>query len=99
MNNMKHLTPFEWTGETFEERIGEPEAFEAAVGRIATNFSDLEHTLNRLIHGLTKLRPGCPIAAPRFGVLRYKSAPALLVGVGAMIYSDQGAEPRLPHSS
>jgi hypothetical protein len=61
---MKHLTPFEWSRETFEERIGEPEAFEAAVGKIAMNFSDLEHTVGRFVRYLTGLQPGRPTIDP-----------------------------------
>ena len=61
---MKHMYSFEWTGETFEERIGEPEAFEAAVGKIAMNFADLEHTVDHLISPLTRIQPGRMIVAP-----------------------------------
>ena len=59
---MKHLAPFGWTGDTFEDRIGEPVAFEAAVGRIAMNFSDLEHTVDRFIWHLVSLLPRRPAA-------------------------------------
>ena len=36
-------------GETFEERIGAPEKFDAALGRIVTSFSYLEETLSNII--------------------------------------------------
>jgi hypothetical protein len=64
MVKMKYLQSFDWTGETFEERIGEPDPVEAAVGRIAMNFSDLEHTVDRFFHYLAGLQPGRAIISP-----------------------------------
>ena len=58
---MKHLRPFEWSGDTFEERIGEPEAFDAALGRIVMNFSRLDHAVDQFIRSLRGLQRGCPI--------------------------------------
>lgn len=64
MKEMKYLAPFDWTGDTFEDRIGEPEAFDAAVGRIAMNFSDLEHTVDRFVWQLVRLLPRRPATEP-----------------------------------
>jgi len=47
---MKYLMSFEWTDETFEERIGEPNALDAAIGKITMKFSDLEHEIGGLTH-------------------------------------------------
>jgi hypothetical protein len=40
------------SGSTFAERIGDPEEIDAAVGRIAMNFSDLEDVISK---GITRL--------------------------------------------
>lgn len=61
---MKHMNAFEWTGETFEERIGPPDSVEAAVGKISMNFADLEHTTNRLIRDIAQFEPGRPTIDP-----------------------------------
>jgi hypothetical protein len=64
MKNLKYLKAFEWSGETFKDRVGEPDAFEAAVGKIAMNFADLEHTANRLVRDIAQLEPGRPTINP-----------------------------------
>ena len=58
---MKHLRPFEWSGETFEERVGEPEAFDAALGMIAMRFSQLDHMVDQFTRDIVGLQRGRPI--------------------------------------
>ena len=43
----KHFLAFEWTDESFAERIGDPEAADAAVGKIVLNFAELEFELDQ----------------------------------------------------
>ena len=61
MKNLKYLKVFQWSGETFKDRAGEPDAFEAAVGKIAMNFADLEQVADRELRYLEELRLGRPV--------------------------------------
>jgi hypothetical protein len=54
---MTHLADFCRSGYSFEERIGDPDAFSAAIGRIAICFSQLEEQLSRAIHSLLATDP------------------------------------------
>lgn len=46
---MAYLEPFQRSGYSLEERIGDPLPFDAAVGLVALGFSDLEDTLSRAL--------------------------------------------------
>jgi hypothetical protein len=46
---VKFFHGFERTGEGFAERVGGPDEFHDAMGRIALNFSDLENTSSIVI--------------------------------------------------
>ena len=46
---MKHHEDFRVTGETFAERVGPPEEFDAALGRIVLGFSYLEDSVRNVI--------------------------------------------------
>jgi len=52
---MKHYPGFIITHQTFAERIGLPDEFSAAVGRVTLSFSDLESALSDSIEKLLKL--------------------------------------------
>jgi len=41
---VKFFRDFERTGQGFAERVGDPDEFHDAMGRIALNFSDLDNT-------------------------------------------------------
>ena len=55
---MEYYEPFQWSGYTAEERIGEPETFDDALDRITMYFSEIEHLADRSIRYLTSLEPG-----------------------------------------
>jgi len=46
---MKYYEDFRISSDTFEERIGEPEKFDAALGRIVSGFSFLEDTARNVV--------------------------------------------------
>ena len=46
---MKYHSDFEPSGESFAERIGTPDAFDAAIGRIVLGFRFLEDTARNII--------------------------------------------------
>jgi hypothetical protein len=46
---MKHYDDFKLSGESFAERIGEPDEFDAAIGHLALGFSFLEDTAHNVI--------------------------------------------------
>jgi hypothetical protein len=46
---MKHLQDFEFSGETFDEKIGDPTQFDAALGKIVLSFSFLEDSVRNII--------------------------------------------------
>jgi len=48
--NEDYLNP-EFTGDTFEERTGDPDSFSAGIGRIVLNFSELE---TQISNGIVK---------------------------------------------
>jgi hypothetical protein len=52
---MRHYDPFQYSGYSFEERVGPPDPMSAAIGYIAINFTALEDhlaaTLNHLLEG------------------------------------------------
>lgn len=50
---MRHYQEFCISGATFSERIGEPSEFDAAMGKLAFGFSDLDQTARRIILLLT----------------------------------------------
>lgn len=54
---MSYLEPFVPSGYGFEERIGEPDAFDAAVGRVAMGFSYIEDSLSDAIERMLKVGP------------------------------------------
>jgi hypothetical protein len=58
---MKYYQDFSFTGQSFEERIGPPDEFDAAMGRIALGFSFLEDTARNTIIMLagTEFGTGC----------------------------------------
>jgi hypothetical protein len=62
---MKYYQDFFRTGQSFEERIGDPREFDAAMGRIALSFSFLEDTARNVIMLLagTEFRVGCILTA------------------------------------
>ena len=61
MKNLRYLRAFEWSGETFKDRVGEPDSLEAAVGKIAMNFADLDEVADRELRYLAELRLGHPV--------------------------------------
>ena len=54
---MRFFRDFERTGEGFAERVGDPDEFYDAMGRIALNFSDLENTASIVIVLLSSTEP------------------------------------------
>jgi hypothetical protein len=46
---MKYYRDFARTGQSFAERCGEPDEFDAAMGRIALSFSFMEDTARNMI--------------------------------------------------
>jgi hypothetical protein len=54
---VKFFHDFERTGEGFAERVGDPDEFHDAMGRIALNFSDLENTASIVIVLLSGTEP------------------------------------------
>jgi len=54
---MKYFEEFQLSGYTFRERIGEPNAFDAGIGRIVLCFSDLEDTVSSTLLQLLVLIP------------------------------------------
>lgn len=58
MAPMKHYQDFAPTQESFQERIGPPDEFDAAMGRIALGFSFLEDTTRNLIVLLSRTDRG-----------------------------------------
>jgi len=54
---MKHYEDFRRTGVSFRERIGPPTEFDAAIGRIALGFSQLEDTARNVILLLSAVPP------------------------------------------
>jgi hypothetical protein len=46
---MKYYDDFSLTGQSFEERVGDPDEFDSAIGRIALGFSFLEDTARNMI--------------------------------------------------
>lgn len=46
---MKHVVDFQNSGLTFEERIGAPDKFDAALGRVVVSFSLLEDSVRNVI--------------------------------------------------
>ncbi len=54
---MKYFEEFQPSGYTFRERIGEPNAFDAGIGKIAFNFSDLEEIVSKALLQLLVLTP------------------------------------------
>lgn len=46
---MKYHIDFQLTGQTFQERVGPPDEFDAAMGKIALGFSFLEDTARNMI--------------------------------------------------
>ncbi len=52
---MKYYDSFAYTGYSFEERIGEPNEFDAAIGKAAMNFWGLDRAVDRLIRYLDAL--------------------------------------------
>jgi len=54
---MKYFEEFHPSGYTFRERIGEPNAFDAGIGRIALCFADLEEILSNTLLQLLVLLP------------------------------------------
>lgn len=62
---MKHFHDFQITGSGFRERIGDPEEFDAALGRIVLGFSYLEDSVRNVICLLlsSDLRPGFIVGA------------------------------------
>jgi len=54
---MKYFLEFQQSGCTFRERIGEPNAFDAGIGRIVLCFSDLEEILSNTLLQLLVLIP------------------------------------------
>ncbi len=54
---MKYFEEFHPSGYTFRERIGEPNAFDAGIGRIALCFADLEEILSNTLLQLLVLTP------------------------------------------
>jgi hypothetical protein len=57
MEKMRFYFPFEWTGDTFEERIGEPEAFDAAFGKLVMNHMRLDRAVDRTLHRIAGTMP------------------------------------------
>lgn len=53
--NTLYIEPFEPTGDSFEDRIGNPETFDAAIGRVALGFAWIEDRLSETIGQLLKL--------------------------------------------
>lgn len=51
---MKYYQDFQCTAESFEERIGPPVEFDAAIGRIALGFSFMEDTFRNVLVLLSK---------------------------------------------
>jgi hypothetical protein len=47
MNEDEYYLNPEFTGDTFEERTGDPDSFSAGIGRIVLNFSELEAQISR----------------------------------------------------
>jgi len=54
---VKFFRDFERTGQGFAERVGDPDEFHDAMGRIALNFSDLENTASIVIVLLSSTKP------------------------------------------
>jgi hypothetical protein len=61
LKKLRYLRAFEWSGETFKERVGEPDSLEAAVGKIVMNFADLEEVADRELRYLEELWLGHPV--------------------------------------
>ncbi len=55
---MKYFEEFHPTGATFRERIGEPNAFDAGIGKIVLCFSYLEEIVSNSLLQLLELHPG-----------------------------------------
>jgi hypothetical protein len=49
MAHQRYYSRLEHSGLSYEERVGQPEAIEAAIGRIAINFAELEKELSSVI--------------------------------------------------
>jgi hypothetical protein len=62
---MKYYEDFQVTGQSFGERVGPPDEFDSAMGRIALSFSFLEDTARNMIMMLagTDFSVGCIITA------------------------------------
>ena len=54
---MKHYTDFVRSGDSFAERCGEPDEFDAAMGKIALNFSYMEEAGRHVILFLSGAQP------------------------------------------
>lgn len=54
---MKHYKDFVRTGHSFAERFGKPDEFDAALGRVALNFSYMEETARNVILFLSGAQP------------------------------------------
>ncbi len=55
---MKYFEEFQPSGYTFRERTGEPNAFDAGIGKIVLCFSDLEEIVSNALLQLLELHPG-----------------------------------------
>lgn len=54
---MKHFSGFQRSGLSFEDRSGDPDAFSAAIGRIAINFAHLEDAIAESLRLLLNAEP------------------------------------------
>lgn len=54
---------FSTSSESFEDRIGLPEEFDAAVGKLAGNYVDLKRTIANAVHGVSGTWPASAHAA------------------------------------
>ena len=62
MSAPEYFRSFDWTDDTFENRVGKPEALYAALGIITMNFSELEYVIDRVVAYLSGLRRDEPTA-------------------------------------